>query len=300
MSESPGLPGLQGLPETPETPGSFRSSGSAKSSGTPALQLTDVFKRWGKVEVLRSVTLSVAAGERHAVIGPNGAGKSTLFHVISGLASPSGGRIQLEGRDIGGLAPHVINRRGLSRSFQVTNVFPRLTVIDNLRCAASWSLGAGYAFWRRASTQRLINERADDLAQRLGLHADRARLAGELTYAQQRALELGMAIATDARVLLLDEPTAGMNRSEAARMVDLVRDAAAGRSLLIIEHDMTVVFALADRLSVLVQGEVIATGAPDVVRQDPGVRAAYLGHAPPGERQAAQGDRSHADDKATP
>jgi branched-chain amino acid transport system ATP-binding protein len=279
------------------SPGSF---GSAESSGTPALQLTGVSKRWGKVEVLRSVTLSVFAGERHAVIGPNGAGKSTLFHVISGLASPSGGRIQLEGRDIGGLAPHVINRRGLSRSFQVTNVFPRLTVIDNLRCAASWSLGAGYAFWRRASTQGPINERADDLAHRLGLHADRTRLAGELTYAQQRALELGMAIATDARVLLLDEPTAGMNRSEAARMVDLVRDAAAGRSLLIIEHDMTVVFALADRLSVLVQGEVIATGAPDVVRQDPGVRAAYLGHIPPGESQAAQGNRSHADHKATP
>ncbi|GGX01212.1 hypothetical protein GCM10007242_02610 [Pigmentiphaga litoralis] len=279
------------------SPGSF---GSAESSGTPALQLTGVSKRWGKVEVLRSVTLSVSAGERHAVIGPNGAGKSTLFHVISGLASPSGGRILLEGRDIGGLAPHVINRRGLSRSFQVTNVFPRLTVIDNLRCAASWSLGAGYAFWRHASTQGPINERADALAHRLGLHADRRRLAGELTYAQQRALELGMAIATDARVLLLDEPTAGMNRSEAARMVDLVRDAAAGRSLLIIEHDMTVVFALADRLSVLVQGEVIATGAPDVVRQDPGVRAAYLGHIPPGESQAAQGNRSHADDKATP
>ncbi|NYE21869.1 ABC transporter ATP-binding protein [Pigmentiphaga litoralis] len=259
------------------------SSGAPAAPAAPALQLTDVSKRWGKVDVLRSVSLSVAAGERHAVIGPNGAGKSTLFHVISGLTSPTRGRIQLDGRDIGGLAPHVINRRGLSRSFQVTNVFPRLTVIDNLRCAASWSLGAGYAFWRRASTQRPINDRADHLADRLGLHADRLRLAGELTYAQQRALELGMAIATDARVLLLDEPTAGMNRAEAARMVELVRGAAAGRSLLIIEHDMDVVFALADRLSVLVQGEVIASGAPDVVRQDPAVRAAYLGQARDGD-----------------
>ena len=256
---------------------------SSGAPAAPALQLTDVSKRWGKVDVLRSVSLSVAAGERHAVIGPNGAGKSTLFHVISGLTSPTRGRIQLDGRDIGGLAPHVINRRGLSRSFQVTNVFPRLTVIDNLRCAASWSLGAGYAFWRRASTQRPINDRADHLANRLGLHADRLRLAGKLTYAQQRALELGMAIATDARVLLLDEPTAGMNRAEAARMVELVRGAAAGRSLLIIEHDMDVVFALADRLSVLVQGEVIASGAPDVVRQDPAVRAAYLGQARDGD-----------------
>lgn len=265
------------------TPLSMRHASSPLNANfSPALQLTGVSKRWGKTEVLRSVDLTVLPGECHAIIGPNGAGKSTLFHVISGLTAASSGKVQLAGRDITGLAPHVVNRLGLSRSFQVTNVFPRMSVRDNLRCAASWSSGAGYAFWRRASSLHAVNARADDIAHRLGLYASGEQLAGELTYAQQRALELGMAIATDAHVLLLDEPTAGMNRAEAARMVELIRSVSAGRSLLIIEHDMSIVFALADRITVLVHGEVIASGSPDAVRSDPAVRAAYLGQAAKG------------------
>lgn len=257
--------------------------GGAARAPEPAgiLQVADLCKRWGSTQVLRNVSLSLAAGEKHAVIGPNGAGKSTLFDLVSGLERVSSGRVMLRGQDITGFAPHRINRLGLSRSFQVSNVFPTLSVFDNLRCAALRASGAGYAFWRRLSRTHRVADTSRGLLDVLGLAAQAETQAGLLTYAEQRALELGMALATDAQVLLLDEPTAGMNRLEAARMVELLHTACAGRALLIVEHDMEIVFSLADRISVMVYGEILACGTPAYIREHAAVRAAYLGRPVP-------------------
>jgi len=242
-----------------------------------ALQLIGLSKRFGTTEVIRGVDLDVAPGERHALIGPNGAGKSTLFNLVSGRFPPSAGRILLEGREITRLRPHQINRLGLSRSFQVTNVFHRLSVFENLRCSVLWSLGYRYSFWHNLNRLRDARERAEHVLERIGLAARRDIAAGLLTYAEQRALELGITIAGGARVILLDEPTAGMSRSETERTVELIREVTQGKTLLMVEHDMGVVFGLADRVSVLVYGEVLASGAPAAIRADARVREAYLG-----------------------
>jgi branched-chain amino acid transport system ATP-binding protein len=243
----------------------------------PSLQLQQVTKRFGKTEIIRGISLSIAAGERHAIIGPNGAGKSTLFNLISGRFAPTSGRIVLKGQDITGRKPFEINRLGLSRSFQITNIFHRLSVFENLRCAVLWSLGYGYAFWRNLNKLADAEERAEQILGRIGLKRRRQTLAGLLTYAEQRALEIGITIAGGADVILLDEPTAGMSRSETASAVALVRDVTAGKTLVMVEHDMSVVFGLADRISVVVYGEVIASGPPEEIRGDPRVREAYLG-----------------------
>ncbi|MPS29025.1 MAG: ABC transporter ATP-binding protein [Alcaligenaceae bacterium] len=249
--------------------------------GTDALELEGVGKRYGHVQVLDDVTLRVAAGEFHALIGPNGAGKSSLFNVISGLTPPSAGRVRLHGRDVTGLAAHRMARSGLSRSFQVANVFGRMSVFDNLRCAAMRTGGLGYQWWRALDRGCGVAQRARQVMAQLGLEPRADRQAGELSYAEQRALELGMVLATDARVVLLDEPTAGMSRAETTRMMELIRDTCRGRTVLIVEHDMQVVFGLSDRISVMVQGELIATGTPDRIRADEAVRQAYLGGAAP-------------------
>jgi branched-chain amino acid transport system ATP-binding protein len=243
----------------------------------PSLQLQQVTKRFGKTEIIRGISLSIAAGERHAIIGPNGAGKSTLFNLISGRFAPTSGRIVLKGQDITGRKPFEINRLGLSRSFQITNIFHRLSVFENLRCAVLWSLGYRYAFWRNLNKLADAEERAEQILGRIGLKRRRQTLAGLLTYAEQRALEIGITIAGGADVILLDEPTAGMSRSETASAVALVRDVTAGKTLVMVEHDMSVVFGLADRISVVVYGEVIASGPPEEIRGDPRVREAYLG-----------------------
>ena len=242
-----------------------------------ALELRDVRKRFGKTEIIRGATLAVNAGERVALIGPNGAGKSTLFNLISGRFAPSSGEILLDGARIDGLAPHRINRQGLARSFQVSNLFTRLSVFENLRCAVLWSLGYRYAFWRFLASLRDANERAEQLMAMLQLERRRDVLAMNLTYAEQRALEIGLTIAGGADVLLLDEPTAGMSQSETRRFVQLIRDVTVGKTLLTVEHDMGVVFGLADRIAVLVYGEVIAFDTPERVRADPRVQEAYLG-----------------------
>jgi branched-chain amino acid transport system ATP-binding protein len=241
------------------------------------LRLVALDMRFGATQVIRAVNLDVNQGERHALIGPNGAGKSTLFNLVSGRYRPSAGRILLDGRDITRLRPFQINRLGLSRSFQVTNVFHRLSVFENLRCSVLWSLGYGYSFWHRLGRMRDARERAEQVLERIGLAPRRDVVAGLLTYAEQRALELGITIAGGARVILLDEPTAGMSRSETERTVELIREVTRGKTLLMVEHDMGVVFGLADRVSVLVYGEVIATGAPAAIRADARVREAYLG-----------------------
>ena len=247
-----------------------------------ALELRDVRKRFGKTEIIRGATLEVRAGERVALIGPNGAGKSTLFNLVSGRFAPSSGEILLNGRRIDGLAPHRINRLGLARSFQVSNLFTHLSVFENLRCAVLWSLGYRYAFWRFLASLRDANDRAREVMTLLQLDRRRDVLAMDLTYAEQRALEIGLTIAGGADVVLLDEPTAGMSQSETRRFVQLIRDVTAGRTLLAVEHDMGVVFGLADRIAVLVYGEVIAFDTPDRVRADPRVQEAYLGAAPAG------------------
>jgi len=248
-----------------------------------ALELSDVRKSFGRMQIIRGVDLAVRAGERHALIGPNGAGKSTLFNLASGRLKPSGGAVRINGEDVTNLPPFEINRRGLSRSFQVTNIFPRLSVLENVRCGVLWSLGYGYSIWRGVAGLRDANERALVTLERLGL-ADRRHLpAALLTYAEQRALEIGITIVGGADIILLDEPTAGMSRSEADRVVELIRALTAGKTLLMVEHDMGVVFDLADRISVLVYGRVIATGAPAEVRGDAAVQEAYLGVGHPAE-----------------
>ena len=263
------------------------------SANTPAsafaLELRDVQKRFGKTEIIRGASLSVNAGERVALIGPNGAGKSTLFNLISGRFAPSSGEILLDGQRIDGLAPHRINRKGLARSFQVSNLFTHLSVFENLRCAVLWSLGYRYAFWRFLASLRDANERAEEVMAMLQLDRRRDVLAINLTYAEQRALEIGLTIAGGAGVVLLDEPTAGMSKSETRRFVQLIRDVTVGKTLLTVEHDMGVVFGLADRIAVLVYGEVIAFDAPEAVRANPRVQEAYLGSTLAQAQQAGTG-----------
>ncbi len=242
-----------------------------------ALELRKVDKRFGKTEIIRGASLAVNQGERVAIIGPNGAGKSTLFNLISGRFEPSGGDILLGGQSINGLKPYEINRRGLARSFQVSNLFTRLSVFENLRCATLWAKGYRYAFWRFLASARDANDRAEEVMSMIRLDKRRDVLAMNLTYAEQRALEIGVTIAGGADVILLDEPTAGMSRSETTRFVGLIREVTVGKTLLTVEHDMGVVFGLADRIAVLVYGEVIAFDTPERVRADPKVQEAYLG-----------------------
>jgi branched-chain amino acid transport system ATP-binding protein len=242
-----------------------------------ALELRDVRKSFGKTEIIRGANLAVRPGERVAVIGPNGAGKSTLFNLISGRFGSSSGDILLHGQRINGLKPYEINRMGLARSFQVSNLFTRLSVFENLRCAVLWSMGYKYSFWRFLADARDANDRADEVLDMIKLHKRRDVLAMNLTYAEQRALEIGITIAGGADVILLDEPTAGMSRSETTRFVQLIREVTVGKTLLTVEHDMGVVFGLADRIAVLVYGEVIAFDTPEAVRANPRVQEAYLG-----------------------
>ena len=246
-----------------------------------SLELKDVRKSFGKSEIIRGTTLQVPKGERFAVIGPNGAGKSTLFNLISGRFGISGGDILLNGKSTVGLRPFEINRLGLSRSFQITNIFHRLTVYENLRCAVLWSLGYKYSFWHRLNALKDAHERAEDVLEQIGLKRRRATPAGLLTYAEQRALEIGITIAGGADVILLDEPTAGMSRSESDAAVELIRKVTVGKTLLMVEHDMSVVFGLADKIAVLVYGEMIACDTPQNIRGNARVQEAYLGgHAP--------------------
>ncbi len=251
-----------------------------------ALQLMELHKRFGETPVIRGVNLDVRQGERHAVIGPNGAGKSTLFHLISGRFPVSSGQVILKGEDITGLAPFMINRRGLSRSFQVTNIFPRLSVYENIRCGVLWSLGYRYSFWQMVEKARDARELAESVLEQINLMSRRDVMAGVLSYAEQRALEIGITIASGADVVMLDEPTAGMSLSETEHAVALIRRVSEGKTLLIVEHDMSVVFDLADRISVLVYGQVIATDTPSNIRANPAVQEAYLG--------AAKEEKDHA------
>jgi len=243
----------------------------------PGIRLRDVHKSFGPTAIIHGVSLDVAKGERHAIIGPNGAGKTTLFNLISGRFPVSSGAIELDGQRIDGLPPHEINRRGLSRSFQVTSIFSRMTVFENIRCGLLWSRGYRYSCWRLLGQQRALNDAADRLLEDVNLQARRDVPAGLLSYAEQRALEIGITIAGGADTILLDEPTAGMSRGEADAAVALIRRVTAEKTLVMVEHDMSVVFDLADVVTVLVYGQIIASGAPALIRADRRVQEAYLG-----------------------
>ena len=249
----------------------------ASDQPTYALELRDLRKSFGKTEIIRGANLAVAPGERVAIIGPNGAGKSTLFNLISGRFAPTSGDVILNGQRINGMAPYEINRRGLSRSFQITNIFPKLSVFENLRCGVLWSMGYKYTFLRFLSNLHDANERAKQLMEMIKLDKKRDTLAMNLTYAEQRALEIGITIAGGANVILLDEPTAGMSKTETSRFIHLIKEVTEGRTLLTVEHDMGVVFGLADKIAVVVYGEVIAFDTPDKVRANQRVQEAYLG-----------------------
>ena len=242
-----------------------------------ALELKALRKNFGKTEIIRGVDLAVNAGERVAIIGPNGAGKSTLFNLISGRFEPTSGEVLLNGQRIGGKKPFEINRMGLSRSFQITNIFPKLSVFENLRCSVLWSLGYKYTFLKFLANLDDANERANELMAMIKLDRKRDVLAVNLTYAEQRALEIGITIGGGANVILLDEPTAGMSKTETRRFIELIKEVTVGKTLLTVEHDMGVVFGLADKIAVVVYGEVLAFDTPDAVRANQRVQEAYLG-----------------------
>jgi branched-chain amino acid transport system ATP-binding protein len=268
-----------GRPEQTRTPSGGSAVAQAANAGahTFALELKDLRKSFGKTEIIRGVNLAVNAGERIAIIGPNGAGKSTLFNLISGRFEPTSGDVLLNGARLNGKKPFEINRLGLSRSFQITNIFPKLSVFENLRCGVLWSLGYKYTFFKFLNDLDDANARADELMEMIKLDKKRDVLAINLTYAEQRALEIGITIAGGANVILLDEPTAGMSKSETSRFINLIKEVTVGKTLLTVEHDMGVVFGLADKIAVVVYGELLAFDTPDAVRANAKVQEAYLG-----------------------
>ena len=239
------------------------------------LRIDNLVKRFGGQVATDHASLTVQAGEIHALIGPNGAGKTTLIHQLSGALAPTSGRIHFAGQDVTGLPMHTRAQRGLVRSYQITSVFKRLPVLDNIALALQSREKVG--FWRPARADRARYEAAAAVAERVGLGAQLQRPAGALSHGEQRQLEVGLALALQPQLLLLDEPMAGMGPHEAERMVALLQSLRGGTTLLLVEHDMDAVFRLADRISTLVFGRVIASGTPAEIREHPEVRRAYLG-----------------------
>jgi branched-chain amino acid transport system ATP-binding protein len=241
------------------------------------LQVKDVHKDFSGLKVLTGVRFEVQANEKHAIIGPNGAGKTTLFNIISGKYKPSSGSILFQGKEVGGLSPYALNHLKLCRSFQITNLFQNLTVFENVRSGVRSRAGLRYHLFKTLDRQKEINDRTDRIVAEVGLSDVKERPAHELSYGQQRALEIGMTLSTEPELILLDEPTAGMTREETEEMVRLMRSVVKDRTLMIIEHDMEVVFSLADTVSVLHNGTILASGRPEAIRNDPRVKDAYLG-----------------------
>jgi branched-chain amino acid transport system ATP-binding protein len=244
---------------------------------SPILALRGLRKSFGPTEIIRGVDLTLEPDERHALIGPNGAGKSTVFHLISGQLKPTAGEIVFDGRRIEGRAPQEINRLGLARSFQITNIFPKLSVFENLRLAVMRQHGLEYKMWTLVGWNRQLREQTERLLEQVRLQRRADAIAGEMSYSEQRSLEIAMTLASDPKAILLDEPMAGMSNEETAYTSALIREVTRGRALLIVEHDMKVVFSLSDRISVLVYGQVIATGTPEAIRANAAVKEAYLG-----------------------
>ncbi len=246
---------------------------------TTLLEVRDLSRRFAAVDALKEVNFSVDAGEVHALIGPNGAGKTTFIHHVSGALQPDTGSIHFAGRDVTKLSMHRRVGVGMARSYQITNVFLGLSALDNVALAVQGRRDAGtsFRFWRAVRDEKVLFDEAATYLAQVGLPNKQAHLAGSLSHGEQRALELAMALATKPQLLLLDEPMAGTGPEESARMVELIEHLARHVTILLVEHDMDAVFRLADRISVLVNGQLICTGTPDEVKNDAGVRRAYLG-----------------------
>jgi branched-chain amino acid transport system ATP-binding protein len=243
----------------------------------PVLRLEALNKHFGGLTVTSNVTFEVAAGELHAVIGPNGAGKTTLINQISGLIAPDSGRILFAGRDVTALSVPARAALGLARSFQITSILPEFSVLENVALAVQARIGTSFRFIGRASAEVTLNTAAMAALDEVGLAARADVLAGHLSHGEKRALELAMALAMEPKLLLLDEPMAGAGREESKRLIAVLSRLKGRFPMLLVEHDMTAVFALADRISVLIYGQILTTGTPDAVRADPQVIAAYLG-----------------------
>jgi branched-chain amino acid transport system ATP-binding protein len=229
------------------------------------------------LSVLSAVNLGVRRGERHAIIGPNGAGKTTLFNVITGTYRPRGGQVLFKGGDVTGASPHTLSRLGMGRSFQITSTFSRLTTFQNVRLGILARRGIRFNLFRRVDAMQDVTREADDVLRRINLAGERDLPARLLSYGKHRALEISLALTTEPELVLLDEPTAGMSRDETHTAVELIRRLTEGKTVVIIEHDMDVVFSLADRITVLHHGEILATGVPDEIRANQAVKDAYLG-----------------------
>ena len=241
------------------------------------LHIKNVHKDFSGLKVLTGVDFKVREKERHAVIGPNGAGKTTLFNIISGMFKPSSGTILFKGEDISGKPPHTLNRLGLSRSFQITNVFQELSVFDNVLSGVRSRNKLRYNFFKRPAMNRAVTEKTEAILDRVGLTGVEGEPASSLSYGQQRALEIAIALSTDPELILLDEPTAGMTREETEHAIKMIDQVTTGLTLIIIEHDMDVVFSLADTISVLPHGAILVCDSPDNIRCDQRVKDAYLG-----------------------
>ena len=241
------------------------------------IEIKDLHKQFGELQVIRGLNLEIKRGERHALIGPNGAGKSTVFALISGLIPPTSGSILLSGENIIGVPPHLINRKGLGRSFQITNIFPNLTVFENVRIGVLARYGIRYGVNKVASRLSHVSDETMALIKSVGLQGKADSSAAVLSYSEQRALEIGLTLTTDPKVILLDEPTAGMSREETQRTIELIMILSEGRTLLMVEHDMDVVFRMCDRISVLVYGNILASDGPEAIKSNKAVQEAYLG-----------------------
>jgi branched-chain amino acid transport system ATP-binding protein len=248
-----------------------------RTTMTPTLELRDIHHDFSGLRVLAGVNLTVLPGERHAIIGPNGAGKTTLFNIISGCLHPGKGRVFYREKDITQMSPYRIARLGVARSFQTANTFPRLTVFESVRSAVLSHLGKRLDFWHAVDRQESVSRRTTDILRLLGLFERRDTPACTLSCGEQKELEIALTIATSPELILLDEPTAGLDVDESRKAIELIRRVSKNKTLLMIEHDMEVVFAVADRISVLHCGSLLACGTPDEIRNSKDVRSAYLG-----------------------
>lgn len=241
------------------------------------LEMIDLYKNFGDLMAINGFSLSIGKGKRHAIIGPNGAGKTTLFNLLSGRFKPTRGRILFNGRDITGMSPYRISRLGIARSFQIINVFPQLSVFENVHAVLMSKNHIRYNFLRNVKRWEKVAQEAVSLLEQIGLLDKKEVPAGFLSYGEQRGLEVGLTIASDPEVILLDEPTAGMSMDETRQAIKLIDRVTKGKTLVIIEHDMEVIFSLADVITVMHYGEIVATGSPEEIRKDQKVKEAYLG-----------------------
>jgi len=241
------------------------------------LEMKDLYKHFGNLTAVNGISLSIGKGKRHAVIGPNGAGKTTLFNLLSGRFRPNRGQILFRGQDITGMSPYRISRLGMARSFQIINVFPQLSVFENVHTVLMSKNHIRYDFLRSLSRWKKVTQETVHLLEQIGLLDKKDVSAGFLSYGEQRELEVGLTIASDPELILLDEPTAGMSMDETRQAIKLIDRVTQGKTLVIIEHDMEVIFSLADVITVMQYGKVVTTGSPEEIRKDQRVREAYLG-----------------------